>query len=60
MCVPLISMCALSGSTSVSSWRWEIGVERVQPVAIRSAEFCVVWSLSMWVLAMSEAQAVWE
>jgi len=56
MWVPLIRMCCRMGNTRVSWWRWWIGVELVQPVAIRSAEFCVVCSLSMRVLAVLGSQ----
>ena len=52
MWVPLIRMCCRIGNTRVSWWRWWIGVELVQPVAIRSAEFCVIWRLSMRVFAV--------
>ena len=33
-----------------------IGVELVQPVAIRSAEFCVVWRQLIWVFAVLGSQ----
>ena len=42
MYVPLIFMWSLSGSMCASSCSWEIGVERVQPVEMQSAGFCVV------------------
>jgi len=58
MCVPLIRMCCLSGRTSVSRWRWCVGVVFVQPVAMRSAVFCVVCSFWMCVSAVSGCQAV--
>ena len=58
MCVPLIRMCCLSGRTSVSRCKCGIGVVFVQPVAIRSAVFCVVWSFWMCVSAVSGCQAV--
>ena len=57
MCVPLMSIWSLSGRMRVLLCRWEVGVERVQPVAMRSAVFCVVWSFCMCVFARSDCQA---
>ena len=57
--MPLISICVVSGRTRVSSWTWSEGVVVVLPVAIRSAAFCVRWSFSMCVVAVSGDQAVW-
>ena len=59
MCVPLISMCCLRGRTCVSLCRWGIGVVWVQPVAIRSAVFCVTCSLFMCVVAVSGCHDGW-
>ena len=58
MCVPFMSMCCVKGMTCVSWCRWYIGVDRVHPVALLSAVFCVVRSFSMCVCAMSCASAV--
>ena len=46
-----MSMCCLRGRTCVSLCRWWIGVVWVQPVAIRSAVFCVICSLFKCVVA---------
>ena len=35
---------------------WWIGTELGQPVAIRSAEFCVVWRQSIWAFALLGSQ----
>ena len=59
MWVPLIRMCCLSGSTLVSWWRCCVGEVFLQPVAILSAVFCVVWSFLMWESAMSGCPAGW-
>ena len=59
ICVPLISMCCLRGSTSVSLWRLGIGVVCVQPVAIRSALFLMTCSFFMCVVAVSGCHARW-
>ena len=53
-----MSMCVVSGRARVSSWTWSEGVVDVLPVAIRSAAFCVLWSFSMCVVAVSGDQAV--
>ena len=50
-------MCCLRGRTSVSLWMWGIGVVCEQPVAIRSAIFCVMCSLFMCVVAVSVCHA---
>ena len=57
MCVPLIRMCCLSGRVSVSLCKCCIGDVWVQPVAIRSAVFCVIRSFWMCVSAVSGCQA---
>ena len=59
MCVPLISMCCLRGSTCVSLWRYGIGVVCVQPVVILSALFWVTSSLFMCVVAVFGCHAGW-
>ena len=58
-CVPLMFILTMRGSTCVSSCRCCIGVVFVQPVAMRSAVFCVICSLSVCVFAVSGCQAVW-
>ena len=54
-----MSICVASGRTRVSSCRCVVGVVRVHPVAIRSAVFCVRWSLCRCVMDVSGDQAVW-
>ena len=58
MCVSLIRMCCFIGRTSVLQWRWGMGVDFVQPVAIRMAEFCVICNFSMCVSAVSGCYAM--
>ena len=57
-CVPLMSMWSLRCRMYVSSCKCVIGVELVQPVAMRKALFCVVCSFFMCVWAMSGCHAV--
>ena len=52
-------MCCLRGRTCVSLCRWGIGVVWVQPVAIRSAVFCVTCSLFKCVVAVSGCHDGW-
>ena len=51
-------MLSMRGRTCVSSCRCCVGVDFVQPVAMRSAMFCVFCSLSVCVIAVSGCQAV--
>ena len=57
-CVPLMFILVMRGRTLVSSCKCCIGVVLVQPVAIRSAVFCVICSLSVCVFLVSGCQAV--
>ena len=52
-----MSMCVLIGKILVSACRCEIGVDRVQPVIMRSALFCIVCSLCRFVLDSEGSQA---
>ena len=54
-----MSIWCLRGRTLVSWCKCAVGVVFVQPVAIRSAAFCVTCSLCKCVSAMSGDQAVW-
>ena len=56
-CVPVIFMCASMRSVFDSWCRCGIGVEEVHPVISRSALFCIVCSVWMWVLAKLQCQA---
>ena len=51
-------MCVSMGSIFVSVCRWCVFVSSVQPVIVRSAEFCIVCSLFMFVFDMMGDQIV--
>ena len=58
MCAPHIHMCGERKDACLLV-DWSEGAVVVLPVAIRSAAFCVRWSFSMCVVAVSGDQAVW-
>ena len=51
-------MCVSMRSIFVSVCRWCVFVSSVQPVIVRSAEFCIVCSLFMFVFDMMGDQIV--
>ena len=51
-------MCVFMGSIFVSVYRLCVFVSSVQPVIVRSAEFCIVCSLFMFVFDMMGDQIV--
>ena len=46
---PLMSVCSFKKRTLDSAWRWGMGVERTQTVAMRRAALWVRWSAAMCV-----------
>ena len=59
MATKLVHVC-VKGRTCVSWCTWCMGVDRVHPLAILSAVFCIVCSFCMCVCAMSLAHVVCE
>ena len=57
-CDPCNFMCVSMGSIFVSVCRWCVFVSSVQPVIVRSAEFCIVCSLFICVFNMMGDQIV--